>query len=755
VNRQQAGNNLTQSTSKVDQLTARRLVLAAREQTVPVLNELLGGAFEHLDDALFERAQKASSDAMQSRFIQAVPELKQLRYLRISHTLFVVQINLDHFLVVASAAGKKSAGTQYPDTTPDGLTLLNNSELEEDLAVLSVIAQGEKRHHNVLEQLSALWASLTGRQAVANADNPIGPDFLANQFRLALAIWPVDQVVSPVIYDVFYEHVIACLGELYQKLTDDLRNAGVQPVYRTSQTRPKSTANPRVEQNSSAPTEREAPVKQSAPAAPAAPLQDYGQNADIPEASIFGLVTLVRHLLDSQRQALGLSAAEHVPGERLAPMRPDALLSLLSRLQQQFANGSDCNLQAALDSNAKFKHAFDYKLGQIAKQQHQQVHVLDKHIIDVVLMLFDFVLEDPAMPAPMKVIIARLQIPVLQVAICDRVFLSDRSHPVRSLLNNLSRAAFRWADDNDYTSSSLYGMIEQSVNRIVASQDQDAALYAEVNQDFMDYQRREERAAKIAEERLSEVTRGQEQLAICRERVSVELDRLMRDQIPEAVYRILNEGWRDVLTLTLLREGENHSSWIRMVKVAERLIDSVIPRTQEWERQKIMRDIPLLLADLREGLFSISYDAAKTASLFKQLQLCHITVLRGSSPRMRSVFRDNKREQLFADTGFSDDSSMTMAESLETGQWLSWLQQDGKEMRAKLSWRSEIADLLLFVDCQGKKVIEMSGEDLSNLFGAAEARIIREVDEPIMDRAMLSVYNLLRQTVSERPNAPV
>ncbi len=76
-------------------------------------------------------------------------------------------------------------------------------------------------------------------------------------------------------------------------------------------------------------------------------------------------------------------------------------------------------------------------------------------------------------------------------------------------------------------------------------------------------------------------------------------------------------------------------------------------------------------------------------------------------------------------------------------------------MRAKLSWRSEIADLLLFVDCQGKKVIEMSCEDLSNLFGAAEARVIREIDEPIMDRAMLSVYNLLRQTVSERPNMPV
>ena len=128
------------------------------------------------------------------------------------------------------------------------------------------------------------------------------------------------------------------------------------------------------------------------------------------------------------------------------------------------------------------------------------------------MMLFDFVLEDPVMPAPMKVVIARLQIPILQVAIHDRVFLSDRSHPARSLLNNLSRAAVRWVDDGDYTASSLYGMIEQSVNRIVACRTQDAALYADVDEDFSEYLHREEQAAKIAEERLNQLAHGQEQL---------------------------------------------------------------------------------------------------------------------------------------------------------------------------------------------------------------------------------------------------
>lgn len=749
MNEQQAGNNSTNTVSSMDQSTVRRLVLAAREEAVRVLSQLLGSAFEHLDDALFEHAEKSPNDAVQNRFIHAVRELRQLRKPVSAAFLQQVQINLEHFFAVGHAADRYPDNLQHPDPSPDVLALLNNSELEEDLAVLTVIAKGEKHHHYGLGQLTALWASFTGRQAMATAENPIGPDSLANQFRLALAVWPGEPVVRPVIYEVFYEYVIAALDELYQKLANDMREAGVQPASRASQVKPtSSTRSPK--RNVPPADEREASGEPAA-----AGLQDYEPGADAPETSIFGLVTLIRSLLDSQRQSLGLPAKEQVAGDLLKPMRPSTLVNLLSRLQQEFADGSYFDLQAAVDSNDKFKSALNYKLDQVAKQQHQQVHALDQHIVDVVMMLFDFVLEDPAMPASMKVIVARLQIPILQVAVGDRVFLSDRSHPVRSLLNNLSRAAMRWADDEDYSSGSLYGMIEHSVNRIVSSQEQNAALYAEVNRDFLDYQRSEESAAKIAEERLNQVTRGQEQLTICRQRVSTELDRLMNDQVPVAVYTILSGAWRDVLTLTLLREGEDSSSWTKMLRVAERLIDSVIPRTQEWERQKIMRDIPLLLADLREGFFSISYDAGKTASLLKQLQLCHIAVLRGSSPRMQPGFRKHGQDQLFADTEYSDDSHLLMAESLELGQWLSWLQQDGKEMRAKLSWRSEIADLLLFVDSHGRKVIEMSNEDLGHLFHTAQARVIREIDEPIMDRAMRSVYNMLRQTISERGDLPV
>ena len=738
MNRQRSGNNTSRSGVSLSQSTRHRLILAARKQTGEHLNRLVAKFFEHLDEAFFEPAGALSSDLMQSGFIYSIRELKQLRESVSNAFVGQVQKNLDRFFAAEPVAISKKADIFHRlDKKSGSLALMNHTELEEDLAVLTVIAKGEQRYQNALQALNVLWASFTGGEVTTNSKNPVGPCSLANQFRVALAIWQGDHIVKPVVYDVFYEYVIAHLGELYQGLIDDMRGAGVKPVDSLSRIKSRSS------------NKHDFPRPETSETHPADPFA--APSADLQETSLLELVTLVTELFESQKKtSLGLSAAERASAEHLVPMLPESLVDVLSHLQQQFADESVFDLQTAIVSNGEFKRALQRQLGKLEQQQHQQVQVLDQHILDVVMMLFDFVLEDPVMPSPMKVVIARLQIPILQVAIHDRVFLSDRSHPARNLLNNLSRAAVRWVDDGDYTGSSLYGMIEQSVNRIVASQTQDTALYAEVDEDFSDYLHREEQAAKKAEERLNQLARGQEQLAAAREKVSRELDRLMNDQMPVAVYRILNDVWRDVLTLAVLREGKDSLSWSRMLNVAERLVDSVTLRSDEWERQKVNRDIPLLLADLREGFFSISYDANKTASMFKQLQLCHISVFRGVSPQMQPV---SWKHDQHAAKEHSSDGKLQTTETLKIGQWLSWVEQDGREKRAKLSWRSEIADLLLFVDCRGRKVIEMTSDDLNNLFQDAQARVIQEIDEPIMDRVMRVVYDMLRQTASERSSS--
>ena len=50
----------------------------------------------------------------------------------------------------------------------------------------------------------------------------------------------------------------------------------------------------------------------------------------------------------------------------------------------------------------------------------------DEDAIDVISMLFDFILEDRNLPDAMKALLARLQIPMLKVAILDKSFFTAR-----------------------------------------------------------------------------------------------------------------------------------------------------------------------------------------------------------------------------------------------------------------------------------------------------------------------------------------
>ena len=100
--------------------------------------------------------------------------------------------------------------------------------------------------------------------------------------------------------------------------------------------------------------------------------------------------------------------------------------------------------------------------------------------------------------------------------------------------------------------------------------------------------------------------------------------------MPEVVERLLTEGWRDVMLLALLREGEDSEQWRQAVELAGRLVWSVQPKHEPTERQRLLKAIPELLSGLREGLNNISFDPHKAGRLFKALQACHIAALRGN-----------------------------------------------------------------------------------------------------------------------------
>ena len=61
-------------------------------------------------------------------------------------------------------------------------------------------------------------------------------------------------------------------------------------------------------------------------------------------------------------------------------------------------------------------------------------------MIDLVGMLFDFILDDDNLPDTCKTTLSHLHTPYLKVALQDKALFTQHHHPARRLLNAMAQA---------------------------------------------------------------------------------------------------------------------------------------------------------------------------------------------------------------------------------------------------------------------------------------------------------------------------
>ena len=721
----------------------RELVAACRRTVSDTLPRLMQELFEHLDDELYQLADKSTSDMLQTRYFDAMRELRKLRD---SIEQAFLRDQLDRYEAFwkqpAGAGGTEVAGDL------DELSLVDEDELEENLAVCGMVSKAENRYHRELFALNMRFAQLAGVSDLSSRNNPIGPYNLAEGFRAAMTQWSGELGVRLVVFKLFDRYVMGYVGGLYDDINDQLVEAGILPKIVQ-----------RVRRNPVAPSIQRSRQDDAVDGEGFDPTHNLGRTVtdEISQEQILGVLG---QMLSSRRQSgIGSFYSGQLPGGNAAgyghlpAVGSHELVDALHRLQQDVsveAPVSRDELQA-LQSEVLVSLGRQLDMGS-TESPAKRLNQVDQDVIDIIGMLFDFILDDQNVPDAMKALIGRLQIPMLKVAVLDRSFFGNKHHPARRLLNALARAAIGWVDDGDRSARSLYGRIETAVSRVLSDFSDDVNLFSEVYDEFANFIDREARGAEVAEERITQVTRGQEQLLVARRRVAEVLNdfRVAQPDLPIAVVNILREGWHDVMLLAYLREGEESVAWTHAYEAVKELIWSVQPKVETTERQRLLKSIPELLKKLRDGLNNISFDQHRAGQLFKDLQVCHIAALRGEHDNIETqsldeAIPDDVALQVPPEPEVIEDDSQARAEALEVGQWLEWQQADSW-VRGKLSWRSQVSNNCIFVNRKGMKVAEMGVTDIAALFRSGQARILEDVNKPLMDRALDAMVGALRET---------
>ncbi|MCF5653359.1 DUF1631 family protein, partial [Pseudomonas syringae] len=176
------------------------------------------------------------------------------------------------------------------------------------------------------------------------------------------------------------------------------------------------------------------------------------------------------------------------------------------------------------------------------------VEAADEDVINLIALLFEFILNDRAIPHAFKALIGRLQIPMLKVAVVDKSFFSHPSHPARRLLNEIAAAAMGSSPRDDYQRDHLYLRIEQVVQRLLNEFVDDPAIFSQLLAEFSAFTADERRRSDLIEQHTRDAEAGRVRTEAARQRVADVLNkRLLGKVLPRPVVQFLQQAWSQVL----------------------------------------------------------------------------------------------------------------------------------------------------------------------------------------------------------------
>lgn len=509
-----------------------------------------------------------------------------------------------------------------------GFSLVDDRELEESLAVNTLTGKLRERFSDELFGLSERCQELLPGLPMDVHRLPMGPDSFCHALRDATAALDLDADVKVQCYKLFDRVLLQGLGDFYAGLNSYLIEQGVLPQLKA-----------RIRSQPAAPS-REG--KAAARGAAAYTGGGSGRAAVSREATSMGdegffgeMVTPVQEpMFQAMHYLLGgqgdvPAGGSVVPGPAAGgiflPVTP-LLIDTLSSLQHDSAliERSGELLRGGLKQHVVGRFETMDNLGRPGA-----INQIDDETIDVISMIFDYILDDRTLPDFIKALIGRLQIPVLKVAIVDRKFFSDKSHPVRQLLNELAYAGVGLDEESEAARDRLYEKMEATVRRVLDEFDHDVGVFATLLEDFRGFLEEEKKNFALARECIGIAAQESGQIERLKVAVAEELaTRLAGRSLPDEVREFLLTSWRQWITQLQIEGGEESPARTRALQVMEDLLWSLEPKTNSEQRRRLGVLLPILLEDLHEGQLRIGRSEEDIASFAAVLEHHHFNSLK-------------------------------------------------------------------------------------------------------------------------------
>ena len=707
----------------------------------------LSGMLDRVEDDLFELADKSLDRESQNVYLDARAHTRANRA-AIEATFARHFVEFFNRKVSGKAAPEASAQSEGE------LALLGKEDLEESIAVRKMSLNLNAACEGELVALSQRMGFLLEKPELDDDSNPASPATVCAALKDACDQIQAGFKVRMALLHQFEHYAEAELQGIYHDLNTHLVERRILPEVRPGVRRavmPPASA-------------RAHDGKRASPSSPASPGKTAASQSDIfaALAELLGVAKPVDAAAFPGAARPGGSAA--LPGESgsmaNAPSAPQSFVAELTRMHREGGSAISSDDEVLMNVVRRIKSA----------PQSATLGTVDAMTIDIVAMLFDYIFEDRHIPASVKALLGRLQIPTLKVALLDKSFFSSKSHPARRLLDLLAASAIGLDESSEREGPTL-AMIAGVVGRVLAEFETDIALFealAERVAAFIEEQRRAEteiveRSARLIEEReRDEIAR-----LLAEEEVARRLE--AHAWVPQPVREMFDETWVRALTRVQRSDGEGSLAWQSLLATMDDLLWSVEPKSNPDDRKRLVTMLPGMLKRIHEGMERGELAEDRRNVFLGALVDCHAMAVKaglrglGVVPEQRPVVapRDPAIERAFVPAGDIQVEEIRLRAprgavtrnvftrtgiwtNLQRGTWVEFKRAHATDSRARLTWISPNKGVYLFTNpASSAAAVSISPEALAEQMRLGEARVID--DGPLVDRAVDSMLATLRQ----------
>lgn len=424
------------------------------------------------------------------------------------------------------------------------------------------------------------------------------------------------------------------------------------------------------------------------------------------------------------------------PGPRQASPQ---LEHAMNRLQQQAEEAVTGGSRPTRRSDLGFALT---QVDQALQELRQRTSVLkkaasssaEKATIEIVALMFQSILAEDRIAPQIRVWFARLQMPVLRVAVAEPEFFSSLEHPARQLIDRMGSCALGF--DVTVEGDVLETEIKRVVQVIEQYPETGRRVFELVYEEFDKFlsrffadQGNVARAVSLAQQL--------EQKETMTVQYTIEM-RSMLDDMPvrEEIREFLFKVWAEVMAIAAMKSGPQHAQTLLFKQAAADLVWSASAKPNRSERSRVIAALPRQLQLLRQGMTLLGMDLAAQDA---QLKIISATMAdafmskTGAIPlekidamaRRLTNLEDYLSEQEVGDFPLDADSLVTMigidsahieviadgvsqpsdamlagARALQPGSWFN-LDHNGKISHVQFVWCSERKQLHLFAAADG------------------------------------------------------